>query len=346
MGGPHIIHCFCSDVIEHPARASLIKSLAFDPHYILSLWQSFWPWDPERLNYDLLFDSLKVLQNLQHLSFDNYRRYYSALDEYSEFASITFPHLRRLAIGIPESKSGRSTIAQLFSRHPRLTHVCLWPNHEPFEKWDFNVPYLLPNLRHYEGYNMAPLDACCARTLQAARIPIPSWLTASTVPIWETLHSRTNKKLPFTLSIDLDLLNDDAMRSMLTSLSGEMPHIQCLQLRTCEDKIQITAVQALAELLEHFGRMEYFELTYNYYYEQDVKLCRQAVDIVAETCPTLRECCIGNQAWKTVNAQWVEYGRVAFEIDSGLSDFQGPRRRRYKSHSMAPTSQFWQSGAI
>ncbi|KAJ7612209.1 hypothetical protein FB45DRAFT_875095 [Roridomyces roridus] len=338
-----IIDTFCLTVVGHPERADVIRSLRFkNVGYIR------YTWCLKSLNYDLFFESLKRMNNLEHLSFDDDTT--SPEDFSSRLASMTFPRLRHLAIYHPTSDSGRAQVARIFSLHRDLTHVALWSlcpdSDEPeYIKWDNTV--VLQNLRHYEGHSTALLDACCTtRTLRAARIRAISWPTPRS--IFATLQSRTSRdqNLPFTLSIDYMLKNDE-LQSMLVSLSGDMPQIRCLQMRSYEDKMHIvgpqvfsafiranpfmqTTVQTFAENLRRFGRIQYFALNYRAHYEYELgsvwnaKRCHKAVKMFAEACPTLRACCIGSRAWKKVimDAPWVEYTRDAFEVDAGLSEFE------------------------
>ncbi|KAJ7612214.1 hypothetical protein FB45DRAFT_1065566 [Roridomyces roridus] len=282
--------------------------------------------------YNLFFKSLHLMKSLVDLSFDD--RWDADGECFpSRLAFTAFPRIRKLAILNPTSDSARAAVARFFSLHPGLTHVCLgWYRGAKFEyhqKWD-DALSLLPNLQHYQGFNRTLLDACCTRTLRAARFQADGWPCLSVESIFATLQSRTihSRHIPFTLSLNYRW-TDERLRNMLIAVSGYMPHIRCLQMRCHNDTLNTTTVQVFTEPLRHFGRIEYFPLNYCPSYEFDLRLpwnyrrCRRAAQMLGEACPTLRACCIGSRAWKkvAVDEQWVEYTRDAFEVDAGLSEF-------------------------
>ncbi|KAJ7608230.1 hypothetical protein FB45DRAFT_1067601 [Roridomyces roridus] len=179
-----------------------------------------------QIDYDLLFDSMKLMNNLQHLSLDNPRDSSAEPEVASILARLVFPNLSKCSIIMPHETT---TITQFLAGNPSIT--CL---HLPVNWRTFEPGRNLPNLREYMGPTSL-LRSLATRGLRAAHLVPNGELTTSDM---QAVKALTDPAIPFVLSVELATprLPEDAIQNGLLLVSAQMPYIQRLQVRACGQK--------------------------------------------------------------------------------------------------------------
>ncbi|KAJ7608220.1 hypothetical protein FB45DRAFT_1130102 [Roridomyces roridus] len=309
---------FCQSLIEHPDRTDVVRSLTI--RFRVNDWFGHGQDWVAQIDQDLLFESMKLMKNLEYLSLGSPRDSSAEPEVASVFARLaclSFPKLSHCSIIMPHEMPA---ITQFLAGNPSITRLNL-----PVEPWHAFEPgrNLLPNLRQYVGPTSL-LRSLATRGLRAARVVPERELTAGNVQAVEAL---TNPDLPFVLSVELARawVSEDAIQTSLLLVSAEMPYIQRLQVRASRKSRFATATfNRITTHLSHFTQIAYFSLTYiNYragFFDAGERE-EAAMRTWAAACPTLQGCCIERFAWRKVGEQWERCTTQAFDIQAGFSVF-------------------------
>ncbi|KAJ7612241.1 hypothetical protein FB45DRAFT_1009431 [Roridomyces roridus] len=306
---------FCAAMLKHPQRAQATRSMnvTFDNDF------SQFP------DYDLIFQILKLMKKLEYLCLIDFSQILPTMAAHLG-DSLSFPDLRTCRLGLAsEDKKNEAPLLRFLVSHPHLTHVRLWvPGFHDAESAQLRT--CLPNLRHYQG-TAGFLPYVSSNALTKARVA--GWGGAfDDERIAESLKVMTaDSDGALVLSNDCHFADGDALRDNLTSLSLHIPYVTSLQIRSWTLQFDMEVLENVSGSLESFNRLIYFALNYTnsearFVGDDDHSRRRQNVALKwAETCPTLKACCIVDVAWRKVDDRWEEYQREDFEIETGFYSF-------------------------
>ncbi|KAJ7612184.1 hypothetical protein FB45DRAFT_1065543 [Roridomyces roridus] len=314
LGESTSVDAFSQSIINDPGRASATRALI-----IL-----------HRLNYakstyDSLLKALELLKFIDYFSLQVTSGTYCYETFLHRLDRLTFPLLVKCYISIPSHKIRVQNVTQFLSRNPTITHLRLWPVQGPYavSDSDWTAP-MLPNLQHYRGTS-ALLPAFSTRNLRT--------VVASLDPTdYGALRSLANPELPFAISIDT--CNPirrpaETLQRALRLLPQHMPFVTQLRIRCWDqgNRMNPNVIHDIASRLPLLTRLEHFELNFAYGYATrhvdrfviDAESDRQALQTLADACPTLKACLLVDQSWKKVHGIWDEYPTTEFQKEFGFS---------------------------
>ncbi|KAJ7626789.1 hypothetical protein FB45DRAFT_920070 [Roridomyces roridus] len=313
QGRPYdrILKNLMQSFIRNPGRADAVRSLTFlrTPDHVA------------QVNYDLLFETMKLMKNLECLSLNDFRD--NTIP--TRLAGLTFPNLSWCRIMVTNIRvpSAATDFAKFLGQHPSIVRLFLWapPLFSATNSLEPGLTFL-PNLRHYQGSGMF-LDRLSTRCLQAARFATHDLRIESDV---QALRPLTNPDLPFVLSLEFLIWgSDNPIQTILLPLTVQFPHIWNLQLRAYDtDLLGMTALDHVTTHLPRFTQIVYFALTYanrKLRFAVDAESDDAAFETWAATCPTLKGCCIGEVARRKVGEEWERWSVEDFDQQAGFSVF-------------------------
>ncbi|KAJ7627236.1 hypothetical protein FB45DRAFT_1060007 [Roridomyces roridus] len=304
------LNSFLQSLIRNPERAEAVRSLTF-------LRQ--WPFAPP-VDYDLLFEAMELMRNLEFLSFDDILN----SEIITRLACLTWPNLSWCRIEVMCTDGSTATgFAKFLSQHPSIVRVFLSAVGAPDPLGP--GPTFLPNLRHYNGDPLF-LDKLSTRSLETARVYVDELRIECDA---RALQAASNPNLPFVLSLEYAALElDNPIQTILRALSAEFPRIRSLQLREIEtNPLDITALQHVTAQLPHFTQIAYFSLTYatpRPKFVVDAQSDDAAFQTWVAASPTLIGCCIGNVARRKLGGEWEQVSVDDFDAQAGFSVFELP----------------------
>ncbi|KAJ7612213.1 hypothetical protein FB45DRAFT_940106 [Roridomyces roridus] len=314
METPDKVASFCHSVIHNPERVGHIRTMRLinKEHHDARLW-----------HYDLLMDTLQLMQQLETFHFTEYREV-TTQKILLRLGSLTFPHLKTLYVLHSHRHLHDSTLRDFVNRHPRLTQLILWePDTHPGYDW---VGICLPNLRQYQGTGRPNfLLALYPHILTGA------WLfwfpSANPDHVFEPLKRLTHSHQPFVLSNDFILWDDDEVLRCLVSASSHMPWITSLRMRSWEvEETGTTAIRNIKIELSKFTHLIYLALDFHGSGHNSESVVNafgdqhKAVATWGNVCATLKACLTGDTAWRKVGEDWEVYPKDEFEAEAGFSE--------------------------
>ncbi|KAJ7323296.1 hypothetical protein DFH08DRAFT_887868 [Mycena albidolilacea] len=318
---------FCSSLVAQPARAEAIRSLTFLDGCI--------PGESEDL-HNLLAESMKLMTNLERLSFDRVSNYWQKQSRmFPRLSLLTFENLRRCSLdGVSAQVSHPATdsdgaVASFLTRHREITHLSLSASIIAAS----TICVSLPNLQYYDGPSEL-LTEISTSGLKGAQL-----MWSSGPPGLDigrsigALKSLTNPDLPFILSNAFYVFQDD-FKEILVSLSSYLWHTTSLQLKLRSHPqmseyslINQQSIHEITECLPRLSRLVYLTVDYSdralYLEEMGVgaEIDPGTLQAWADACPTLEACSLYDRAWKKVDGKWVRCHIREFRAKAGCSAF-------------------------
>ncbi|KAJ7614135.1 hypothetical protein FB45DRAFT_1064946 [Roridomyces roridus] len=304
-----ILTSLLQSLIRNPERADAVQSLSF-----IRKWAYKAPVD-----YDLLTDSIKLMRNLESLSFNDYRE----RTIITRLACLSFPNLSRCRIRMSRiGVSAAMDLATFLSQHHSIVRLVLRiPGIQGGANSLEPGLNLLPNLRQYQGTGLF-FDRLATRYLQAAQ-----FLLSEIESDVQALKSITNPHVPFVLSREFaSRALDNSIQKILSPLSVELPLIGSLQLRVYDihtGPLGIDALQYVAAQLPNFTQIAYFSLTSpELEFFVDAESDQAAFETWVAAASTLIGCCIGNVARRKFREEWEPLSVEDFHKQAGFSVFE------------------------
>ncbi|KAJ7608330.1 hypothetical protein FB45DRAFT_1129522 [Roridomyces roridus] len=268
----------CRALINNPERIEIVRSLIVIRDFKFN----------GAINYDLLFESLILMQNLERLSF-NCRQDGQTIA--ARLASLTFPNLSSCRLDCCFIESNVADFSDFVARYPSITRFYL--RSPGLALPDDNLQRqqgILPNLLQYDGKQLF-FHKLCTSTLRAVRLG--PWYRQVTTSDVQALRARTDHTVPLVLSLGVQDI-ETAEDNIVSLLSAGIPNIQSLQLQISSlHMLWVETLKRISTDLTQFRHLAYFAVT-------DLYLVNvQGAEVILHTwtaaCPTLKGCCIGKQ---------------------------------------------------
>ncbi|KAJ7643594.1 hypothetical protein FB45DRAFT_1020425 [Roridomyces roridus] len=311
--------CSCHQLLENFSRAFLENPERADAAQFTSICRSR---DSDaKINIDLLLQAMKLMNNLEHLSFHDWHQ--PTIAARLAMARLMFPRLSFCRMMGDFSASDAAHLVAFFAQHPSITRVCMLSrglghsdDSESFEPQQS----ILPHLKQYEGRQLL-FHKLATRELRAVRFGPCNQLTTSDV---QTLKARIDHAFPLILSLRLlDGGLETAREHILSPLSAGIPNIRSLQLQTPPiDSSCMGPLKDMAMQLAQFRHIAYFAVTDRRHQFLDVASAEAVFQTWTAASPTLQGCCIGEVALMKVDEKkWEQWSVDEFEEQAGFSVF-------------------------
>ncbi|KAJ7619647.1 hypothetical protein FB45DRAFT_1095995 [Roridomyces roridus] len=292
------LEAFCSALIQSPVRADSVRTLTFTNGYSYSV-----------RGEDLIVESLRIMRKLKHISIGDFRPHGGVI---SRLGSLTFPNLLSSFFIHAHPDSWKFDISRFLSRHPTITHLHLWYDAHG-EVTHIPDGTLLPKLQCYHG-PLPLLRYFSKRRLVAVRT---AWTRRSSLV--EQLATQTGPNL----ILEIDDLSGAQVLEVLICLSTHMWYLKKLKLRCWEGNSMTAAdtVNQITAYLPRFESLAYIALSYDrpgLPVDIDEDKDRKALQVWANTCPTLRGSSIGEVAWRKVGDEWEECSTRVLDTEAGF----------------------------